>query len=622
MKKIQFILLAVSTILVASCVKEEHQEVSPNVNLIPMSFTVGSEGTKVQLQDDKSIHWEVTDKVKVYDGISTELEPFETTESGSKVVFNGNVSNGSTEHYAVYPHSAANGFDATNKTLSITLPETQTASAGNVPSNAFISVAKADAEKNLAFKNVTAFVKFSLSDATDIKSVTISGNAGESLTGDMTVTIGENGIPSNAPTANMNYTATLSGTFESQKDYYIAIRSAAFSKGITVSIYKNNGTQSSRAYISSKDAPSTTITRNTIFDLKELNVDQFKSTAPADQFLAYLHGYNVEIGDYKLHKTSGIKPKLVTATQVEHDLKSEFAGKSENIILFLEQNEGCAFTIGSHSEIKGYINLIGRKSSSKVSLTNKGYFKLLSGALNVKNIILSQTNTDGYLATNSGASENFAYLYFDDCKFTDLSKNIFYNHVATSGITNISLTDCDIKISSNVTLFKEGSVTTEKMTVSNNVIYSVDGNYLYILDGAGAATVTNLTYTRNSLINCYPNANSYIYMKTGTTANLSNNLFYLPDYAAKSGSNYRGILRTAAKASNPTNATVAQNHCHRLNAASGVTMNAFKASFYDFDGLTNTTMYFKQENLFDGNGTYDMDNGIFISNNAAYGATR
>ena len=45
MKKIQFILLAVSTILVASCVKEEHQEVSPNVNLIPMSFTVGSEGS-------------------------------------------------------------------------------------------------------------------------------------------------------------------------------------------------------------------------------------------------------------------------------------------------------------------------------------------------------------------------------------------------------------------------------------------------------------------------------------------------------------------------------------------------------------------------------------------------
>ena len=50
-------------------------------------------------------------------------------------------------------------------------------------------------------------------------------------------------------------------------------------------------------------------------------------------------------------------------------------------------------------------------------------------------------------------------------------------------------------------------------------------------------------------------------------------------------------------------------------------MLAFKASFYDFNDLSNT-MYFKQENLFEGNGTYDMNNGVFISNNAAYGARR
>ena len=50
-------------------------------------------------------------------------------------------------------------------------------------------------------------------------------------------------------------------------------------------------------------------------------------------------------------------------------------------------------------------------------------------------------------------------------------------------------------------------------------------------------------------------------------------------------------------------------------------MNAFKASFYDLDGTTGTTMYFKQENLFT-NGTFDLENGIFISGNASYGATR
>ena len=640
MKKMKFMLFAVAAIAAASCAKDitpENTQDTPKFNLIPMTFTAGAEGTgaednsikpanvstRVALQSDgTTLHWEGGDKIKVFDGVSNELEPFTASESGKIVNLDGNVTEGSTEFYAVYPSTAANGFNAETKTLTVTLPETQTAAAGSVPKDAFITVAKSDDHHNFAFKNLTAFVKFSLSDAANVKEVTISGNAGESLTGDMTVTIGADGTPSQSYVSNkMNSTATLKGSnFESETDYYIAIRSADFAKGLTVSIYRNDGSKSSRVYLSSPTAHEQKIDRNSVLDLGKLNVASFKTTAPKDQYLAYLHGYNVEIGDVKLHKTSGIAPKLVTAKSAGQELKNEFHDKTGDVLLFLEQNEGCSFKIGAISEIKGNVRFIGRKASSKVSLDNKGYIKLISGSLFVKNLILSQSNTEGYLTTNSGTSQYFESLYFDDCKFTNLSKNIFYNHVATYGITNISLTDCDIKISSNVTLFKEGAVTTDKMTVSNNIIYSADGNYLYILDGAGAATVTNLTYTRNSLINCYPNANSYIYMNTGTTANLSNNLFYLPDYAAKSGSSYRGILRTAAKASNPTNATVTQNHCHRLNVEAGVTMSAFKASFYDFEGLSNT-MYFKQENLFT-NGTFDLENGVFVSQNAAYGATR
>lgn len=612
MKKMQFILFAVAAIAAASCVKEEQKEVSPNVNLIPMSFTVGSEGTKVQLQDDKSIHWEVTDKIKVYDGISTELEPFETTESGSKVVFNGNVSNGSTEHYAVYPHSAAKGFDATNKTLSITLPETQTASAGNVPSNAFISVAKADDEKNLAFKNVTAFVKFSLSDATDIKSVTISGNAGESLTGDMLVSIGENGIPSNAPTANMNYTATLSGTFESQKDYYIAIRSAAFSKGITLSIYKNNGTQSSRAYISSKDAPSTTITRNTIFDLKELNVDQFKSTAPADQFLAYLHGYNVEIGDYKLHKTSGIKPKLVTATSANQLFRNEIHNKTNDILLFLNQEENCSFKIDAATDIKGDIKIIGRKNTSKVCINFSAAFQTYSGSLMFKNVDIQMSHTS-YITTHlSSATDNLSHYYFDNCTVSDLQSSLIYCNNATYGIKNIYVCNCDIEIDKDAQTLFNGSRNTTNFTLKNNVIYntSLNGVQLSIFANGQNGDVTNIVITNNTIGNCHPVANGYIFINGCETVNITNNLFHIPGYTQ-----YKSILRTKT-ADYPKSGVIKTNVSYSPN-------NTLKACHN-----TPTSNEVTQESVSRNNDNTmltldsDISKGIYKSTNSTYGAKR
>ena len=82
-------------------------------------------------------------------------------------------------------------------------------------------------------------------------------------------------------------------------------------------------------------------------------------------------------------------------------------------------------------------------------------------------------------------------------------------------------------------------------------------------------------------------------------------------------SNYRAIIRTLNAGSNPTQATVTLNHCHR---GANIPANAFKASFYDFNGLTDT-MYCKDEDLFDG-GTFNLGNGTFVSKNAAYGAIR
>lgn len=610
MKKMKFMLFAVAAIAAASCAKEESLGNTSDVTLVPMTFNAGSEGTKVLLQDNKAIHWESSDKIKIYDGISADLAAFETSEDGPSVSFSGKVSEGSTEYYAVYPHTAANGFDAANKTFSITLPETQTASAGNVPTNAFISVAKADADNNLAFKNVTAFVKFSLSDATNIKSVTISGNAGESLTGDMTVKIGDNGIPTNTPGSNMNYTATLSGTFESRKDYYIAVRSAAFAKGITISVYKNDGTNGSRAYLSSKTAPETNISRNLTLDLKQLDVAQFKTSAPSDQFLAYLHGYNVEIGDIKLHKNSGIKPKLVTASASDQATNISSYIHNQSALLFLDHNENCAFTFNSNqTQINGDVKLIGRKSTSKaiIQFESSSYLGLSSGSLMCKNICFDFTKRTNYICTiNTNTKSDLTHLYFDRCEMKKLQNRIVYNNNASKGIVNTCMIYCNVEISSdNICMFH----TTPNMTklyIQQTVLYnnSETGIGFSIYDNQNA-TLDRIDFVRNTIVGWKKTSIGGFIRCNATHVTITNNLFHSPNMEADSY-----LLNNSVA---PQSITVEGNYCHNNKQRK---LFAFKTNpTYTFTNFYNGT-----ENYISTNS--DPASGNFISTNSGYGATR
>ena len=84
-KTIRFMLYAAATAVTVSCAEEIIPDNSQNNNsseLVPMTFMAGAEdsATKVVLQEDrKTIHWESTDKIKVFDGTSNDLPAFTTT---------------------------------------------------------------------------------------------------------------------------------------------------------------------------------------------------------------------------------------------------------------------------------------------------------------------------------------------------------------------------------------------------------------------------------------------------------------------------------------------------------------------------------------------------------------
>ena len=112
-KTIRFMLYAAATAVTVSCAEEIIPENTQNnnsseLNLIPMTFTAGAEDadTKIVLQDDrKTIHWESTDKIKVFDGKSNDLPAFTTTDSGLSADFSGGVADADAgTYYALYPY--------------------------------------------------------------------------------------------------------------------------------------------------------------------------------------------------------------------------------------------------------------------------------------------------------------------------------------------------------------------------------------------------------------------------------------------------------------------------------------------------------------------------------------
>ena len=428
----------------------------------------------------------------------------------------------------------------------------------------------------------------------------------------MTVTIGTDGTPSQSYVSNkMNSTATLKGDFARKTDYYIAIRSADFAKGLTVSIYMNDGSKGSRVYSSSKTAPEQKIDRNSILDLKELNVASFKTTAPSDQFLAYLHGYNVEIGDVKLHKTSGITPKLITAKSAAQVLKNEFHDKTDDVLLFLEQNEGCSFKIGSHSNIKGNVRLVGRKS--KVDITNNGYFQAINGSLMLKNINFTLSHS-GVFATNNSTSTtgSLSQFYIQDCTIKNLQKQLFNSPSSTYGIDKIYLKNNDIEIVNTTQLFNGIKTETSLLKLEQNVIYNTSkaGVDFQIYANSQAGDITTIEIKYNTIGNCNPSSYGYLYINGCSTANITNNLFHIPTYIQ-----YKVILRTKT-ADYPKAGTIKTN----VSYSPGNTLKACH--------LTPTSSDVTQENVPRNNDnsmlTADssVESGIYKSSNSTYGATR
>lgn len=241
MKTNRFIIAALSFAAAAvSCQKEDFGGVE-NVRQTESATIVTGEMTRTSLSG-KEIHWTGDDVIAVFDNANYKNVFNISQAEGSYASFEGSVTSGTTQIYAVYPADlavSANGSD-----LKVNIPTNQTSKVGSFAEEHNISVAKGakvpgvEAIENITFKNVCALLKFTIpSYVENVKSVNFSTSS--PISGDATVDFsGDAPVLSISP--NGSTSVTMTGSYPAGSEFLFVLAPGKI-KGCTVTVTDNDG---------------------------------------------------------------------------------------------------------------------------------------------------------------------------------------------------------------------------------------------------------------------------------------------------------------------------------------------------------------------------------------------
>ena len=268
MKKIySFMVAAVALFAAVSCNKELPQEEVPAVGetVVYTASTDGADTKAVLNETTKKSEWVADDAITVHDG--EKGWTFTAAEAGANVAFSNSEGFGDYRPVmAVYP-AGTYTVDVAAKTAKAYIPTWQQAQAGTYHSPAALAVAYTE-DNTFAFKNAHALLKFTV-NTDNVTHVIFHGNGSEAITGDVNVTLGEDGVESvecletvftsekwnDETQQNEQVSETKYGTwvecyayhdeankyFAKDQTYYIAVAPQTFEGGVTVKVKIDGG---------------------------------------------------------------------------------------------------------------------------------------------------------------------------------------------------------------------------------------------------------------------------------------------------------------------------------------------------------------------------------------------
>jgi uncharacterized protein (TIGR02145 family) len=250
MKSINLIIAAVAIsatmLILASCEKNGNDLRNGEMNIINLSATSEYPYTKTSLGELNVVNWSSGDAITTFWGDNTTSAQF-TLSSGNgttSATFTGTPTLTTETCYALYPHNATTTINA-DKTISFTLPSSQTYTAGTFANGANPMVAYKKAAGELSFKNLCAVLKLQLKVTSGTKTIKkiiinsstikLSGAATVAMTyeaGTPAITMATDATASNFVELNLGVGVEL--TTEAKSFYIVVPPVSAGSYSITI----------------------------------------------------------------------------------------------------------------------------------------------------------------------------------------------------------------------------------------------------------------------------------------------------------------------------------------------------------------------------------------------------
>ena len=567
MKTRSFFMLSLA-VMAMSCAKEVLPENNPEENvelkLVPMEFTTALE-TKAGIVDGEgTVEWAANDQITVFDNLGGK-NTFTTAVGGATSVFTGEVTEGATAFYALYPQRTSTAsvlLDPENEVINSKLFPNQTAVRGSYAkgNGGAVMVAKADAENRLYFKNMTSHIRFTLAeDMTDVKSITLMGNNYEILAGTYKVDF-SGAEPVLTVDKPETYVTLSNGDGPlAPGDYFFTILPVEFEAGFTVILSKTDGTQVAKK--TTKEITSLG-TRNRVLPMAALQSSAYESHM--NYFVKYNDGFDITFGGYTFNNKTQTGAVRLTPTS-KSITKDGFYFVPSSVAATIDYNSSSLILIGEDSSQRSAI--VQNKNAQPN--TPGGIFLCANLHYTLKRI---ETKAD---------VGTFDKIIFDNCKIINTGDGFLRLNNGAVVINDFVVSGCDIEIQNPKATFNfvTGNKTGTKIVNTNfynNVFYvnSTVGMTGFVLLNEGNAE----TVEYSSIILSYntfdetpignPDVNPQVNALVNATKasdNVSINYNVFLEANITTGLKY--ILNTV-----PTNLSVKNNFFYKGTGTKGVQM--------------------------------------------------
>ena len=484
----------VSLILVSSfsCQKEldSAQDVDTIVpeGMMRLTLKATSENTKTTISGDGHTLWAAEDKISVVANDNSISDPFDLTGGANtaSATFTGNIPNGTSAVYAVYPAGRISSVSGT--TVKVSIPSSREGDFGS----GNIAVSKVSGG-SLTFKNVTAFISFTLPAGTDVTSVVVESVDGSPLAGDLSVDC-SGSTPAPTTTIENAASSITTTTSSGAGTYYIAIApGVAHAKGFKMSYKK--GEDVTGVYYLNRNI---TTTVNTNYQMGEVetkgnyyvtvdgagdkNGMSWTNAMSAAQMWKKLHlsGEDAAVDGVKFASINGAKFLLAAGT---YDWGAASIGNTSNPIINIDETDEVSFTIeGGYNASTGTRDIASNETIFTGDDDSDGVgdhrVLILEGNMNLRLSGITFTKGksvgSGDARFGGGVRINSGSYSFVDCSFSD-------NQAVFGGA---------------IRFVSAGTLTLTRTSFSGNEATTGDAGALSI--GAGTVTITDCSFTGNT----------------------------------------------------------------------------------------------------------------------------